>query len=78
MMIKGVRINCIDDQEMCNKPHFEGVEIPSTDPIFSEHDTSEITKRIEFPVLTRRCPPNPKWVNDQDNKIFKNESPFKN
>jgi len=74
----GVRINCIGDQEMYSKAHFEGVEIPSTDPIFSKHDTSDIAERIEFPILTRRCPPNPKWVHDQDNKIFKHESPFNN
>jgi len=58
--VKGVRINCVGDQEMYNKPHFEEVEIPSTDAISSKHDTSDIAKRIELSILTRRCPPNPK------------------
>lgn len=63
---------------MCNKPHFEGLQIPSTDPIFSQHDTSDIAERIEIPILTRRCAPDPKWVNDEDNKIFEHQSPFDN
>src|SRR5882762_891812 len=49
--VKGVKINCIGDQKMSNKPNFDAVEIPSTDPIFSTHDTSDITKRIRFPIF---------------------------
>ncbi|KAL7625809.1 hypothetical protein AAE478_005032 [Parahypoxylon ruwenzoriense] len=76
--VKGVRINCLGDQKILNRPHFEAVEIPSTDPIFSKHDTSDIAKRIGLPIFTRRCPPDPKWANDEDNKVFKHESPFNN
>ncbi|KAK2781024.1 hypothetical protein FQN52_001915 [Onygenales sp. PD_12] len=76
--IKGVKINCIGDQKMFNKPHFEAVEVPSTDPIFSKHDTSDIAKRIGLPIFTRRCPPDPQWADDNDNKIFENQSPFDN
>ncbi|KAL1639781.1 hypothetical protein SLS58_007523 [Diplodia intermedia] len=75
--LKGVRINCIGDQKMFDKPHFEAVEIPSTDPIFSKHDTSDIAQRIGLPIFTRRCPPNPKWASDRDNAIF-HEDPFNN
>jgi hypothetical protein len=63
---------------MFNKPHFEVVEIPSTDPIFSKHDISDIAKRIGLPIFTGRCLPDPKWANDQDNKIFEHQSPFNN
>ncbi|KAF1812295.1 hypothetical protein P152DRAFT_458677 [Eremomyces bilateralis CBS 781.70] len=77
--IKAVRINCIGDQKMFNKPDFEAVEISPTDPIFSKpDDTSDIADRIGLPIFTRRCRPNPKWANDEDNKIFKHESPFNN
>ncbi|KAB2574295.1 hypothetical protein DBV05_g7028 [Lasiodiplodia theobromae] len=76
--VKGVKINCIGDQRMFNKPQFEGVEIPSTDPIFSKHDTSDIAKRIGLPIFTRRCPPNSKWANDQDNEMFQDQNPFNN
>lgn len=76
--VKGVRINCIGDEKLCNKSHFEGVEIPFTDSIFSYPDTSDIAERIGLPILTRRCPANPRWVNDQDNVIFKPGSPFNN
>lgn len=51
--VKGVRINCIGDEKMGDKPHFERVEIPLTDPIFSYHDTSDIAERIGLPILTR-------------------------
>ncbi|KAI1105466.1 hypothetical protein F4804DRAFT_304024 [Jackrogersella minutella] len=76
--IKGVRINCLGDQKMCNKPQFEAVEIPSTDPIFFKHDDCDIAKRIELPIFTRQCPPNPKWADDESNKIFEHASPFNN
>jgi len=76
--VKGVKINCIGDQKMSNKPNFEAVEIPSTDPIFSTHDTSDITKRIGFPIFTRHCLPDPKWANHQDSKIFEHQIPFNN
>lgn len=64
IMVKGTRINCLGDQKMLNKPHFEAVEVSSTDPIFSNHDTSDIAERIGLPIFTRRCPPNPRWAND--------------
>lgn len=76
--IKGVKINCIGDQTMLNKPHFEAVEVSSTDLIFSEHDTSDIAKCIDLPIFTRRCPPNPGWANNPDNKLFENQSPSNN
>ena len=71
--IKGVKINCLGDEKMLSKPHFEAVEVSSTDLIFSEHDTSDIAKRIDLPIFTRRCPPNPEWANDQDCKLFNNQ-----
>jgi hypothetical protein len=76
--VKGVKINCLGDRIMFSKPHFEVVEVSSIDPIFTEHDTSDITNRIGLPLFTRRCPPNPRWAHDEDNKIFERESPFNN
>ena len=76
--ISGVRINCLGDQKMLNKPQFEAVEVPSTDAIFSEHDTSDIAERIGLPIWTRRCSPDPRWVTQQGNKTFGGESPFNN
>ncbi|KAI2468887.1 hypothetical protein F4781DRAFT_443149 [Annulohypoxylon bovei var. microspora] len=76
--IKGVRINCIGDQKMCKKPIFEEVDIAPTDPIFSIHDVSEIAKRIELPIFTRRCPPDPMWANDEGNKVFGGMGPISN
>ncbi|OMP83424.1 hypothetical protein BK809_0004805 [Diplodia seriata] len=68
--LKGVRINCVGDQELLKRPHFEAVEILSTDPIFSKHDTSDIAQLIGLPVFTRRLLPNPKWASDLDNAVF--------
>lgn len=76
--IKGVKINCLGDQKIFSKPHFEAVEVSSTDLIFSEHDTSDIAKCIDLPIFTRRCPPNPEWANYPDSKLFENQSPFDN
>ncbi|KAF2812289.1 uncharacterized protein BDZ99DRAFT_383671 [Mytilinidion resinicola] len=76
--VKGVKINCLGDQKMLHKPPFEAVEVSATDPIFSAHDTSDIAKRIGLPIFTRRCPPDPKWANNEDNPIFERHSPFNN
>ncbi|KAI8966245.1 hypothetical protein F5Y11DRAFT_309862 [Daldinia sp. FL1419] len=79
--IRGVLINCLGDQKMCNRPHFEAIDISPADPIFeiySNRDVSDIAKRIELPIFTRRCEPHPKWANDEDNKLFKHESPYNN
>jgi hypothetical protein len=76
--VKGVKINCHGDRVMVGKPHFEAVEVASTDPIFTEHDSSDIMNRIGLPIFTRRCPPNPRWAHDDHNKIFKGSSPFNN
>lgn len=76
--IRAVRINCLGDQKMCNRPAFESVEILLTDPIFNNHDTSDIASRIGFPILTRRLPPNPVWANNKDSTIFNHVSPFNN
>ena len=75
--IKGVRINCLGDVKMMKKPHFEEVEVPGSDSIFSMHSTSDIADRIGIPILTRRCPPDPKWANRED-VMFGGSSPFKN
>jgi hypothetical protein len=77
-IVKGVKINCVGDEKMFNKPHFEAVKIPSTDPIFSEHYTSDSAERIGLPIFTRRCLPDPKWADDPDNKIFERQIPFNN
>lgn len=77
-MIKGVKINCVGDQKMFNKPHFEAVEVSSNDLIFSEHDTSDIAQRIGLPIFTRRCSPDPRWTNYQDTRLFGGEIPFNN
>ncbi|KAF3015603.1 hypothetical protein E8E14_009708 [Neopestalotiopsis sp. 37M] len=65
--VKGVRMNCDSDCKVFNKPRFEPVDVPSTDPIFgvscepeSElqwNDTSDIADRIGLSLLTRRLPP---------------------
>ncbi|KAL7919967.1 hypothetical protein ACQKWADRAFT_322548 [Trichoderma austrokoningii] len=68
--INAVRINCLGDQKMCNKPAFESVEILSTDPIFSSHDTSDIARRIGLPIFTHRLPPNPAWANDDVGSVL--------
>ncbi|KAI4948249.1 hypothetical protein J4E91_006244 [Alternaria rosae] len=76
--VKGVRINCLGDVKMLKKPHFEAIELPTTDPIFTKHDTSDIADRIGLPILTRRCPPDPKWANKSEGEMFKNSDPADN
>jgi hypothetical protein len=75
--IKGVRINCLGDVEMLKRPRFEEIELPATHSIFTKHDTSDIADRIEIPILTQRCPPDPKWANSND-AMFKSSSPYNN
>lgn len=76
--IQGVRINCLGDQKVFYKPHFEAVGTPSTDPIFSNHDISDIAQRIGLPIFTRRCLPDAKWANDEHNRVFIGNNPFNN
>ncbi|KAJ8121614.1 hypothetical protein ONZ43_g1977 [Nemania bipapillata] len=76
--VKGVRINCLGDQKMFNKPHFEEIELSTTSIIFRSHETSDITKRIGIPIYTKRCFPHPNWANAKDAEMFGNESPYNN
>jgi len=64
--IKGVRINCLGDELMLKRPHFEAIEVPATHEIFASHDTSDVVARIGLPILTKKCPPDPKWINSHD------------
>jgi hypothetical protein len=56
-VFKGVKINCTSDQDDFNKPHFEAVDLPANDPIFSNHSTSEIGELVGLSIFTRRCEP---------------------
>ncbi|KAI3332796.1 hypothetical protein F4824DRAFT_491363 [Ustulina deusta] len=69
---KGVRINCYGDQKLLNKPHFEEIELSPMDIILTEHETSDIAKRIGLPIFTKRCSPDPSWANLHDSKIYEN------
>ena len=66
-VIKGVRINCRGDQNILNKPHFETVEVPETDPVFlgNHHGVSDIASRIGLPIFTRRYQPDSRWKNSR-------------
>lgn len=75
--VQGVRINCLGDEKMLKRPHFEQIELPITDAIFTQHDTSDIADRIGISILTRRCPPDPRWVNSND-AMFEHGSPTNN
>ena len=68
--IKNVKINCIGDQKMFSKSHFEVIEIFSTDFIFCKHDISDTAKRVDFFIFTRRCFSNPRLANHSDSKLF--------
>ncbi|KAI0880206.1 uncharacterized protein GGS22DRAFT_99463 [Annulohypoxylon maeteangense] len=76
--IKGIRINCIGDQRMCGRPKFEVVEITPTDPIFLINDVSQIMKRVELPIITRRCLPDQRWANNKNYGPFEGIDPFTN
>lgn len=75
--VLGVRVNCIGDREMFQKPHFEAVEVPFTDSIFSKHDTSDIAERIGLPIFTQRCSLDSRWARSQNNETFSG-IPFNN
>lgn len=76
--VQGVRLNCIGDQELFGRPVFEHVTVASNDPIFNDHDTSDIADRIGLSLFTRRYFPNPKWARDADKKLYKDTSPYTN
>jgi hypothetical protein len=59
--VKGARINCICDQETCNRPQFETIEVATTGPIFADHDTSSIAAGIGLLIFTRKLEPDRKW-----------------
>lgn len=76
--IKGVRINCLGDRKMLNKPQFEEIELSARDTIFTEHDTSDIATRLGLPIFTKRCFPHPNWASIQDSELFGDKSPYNN
>ncbi|KAI1293279.1 hypothetical protein F5Y03DRAFT_333088 [Xylaria venustula] len=72
--IPGVRINCRGDQEVLKKPPFQEVKLTPWDPIFTDHDTSDIAERIGLPIFTKSCPPAHSWQNTDDSKMYENMS----
>ncbi|KAI1194105.1 hypothetical protein F5X97DRAFT_311897 [Nemania serpens] len=80
--IKGVRINCLGDQKICKRPHFEAVDVSSSDSMICDVDISDIATRIGLPILSRRCPPDPSWASQRGSpipkSILKGESPYNN
>ncbi|KAI1672222.1 zinc finger mynd-type protein [Pyrenophora tritici-repentis] len=66
---------------MNKRPHFETINVSSTDPVFTSHDTSDIAERIGLPILTRRCAVDARWANrssDEDDAMFEHKSPSQN
>ncbi|KAI0426894.1 hypothetical protein F5Y09DRAFT_317743 [Xylaria sp. FL1042] len=76
--VRGVKINCLGDQKMFNKPHFEEIRLPAANTMFTDYDTSDIAKRIGLPIFTQRCFPHPNWAHVQDSGLFGAESPYNN
>ncbi|KAI1355536.1 hypothetical protein F5Y01DRAFT_327231 [Xylaria sp. FL0043] len=76
--IKGVKINCLGDQKLFNKPHFEEIKLLGINTRFADYDTSDIAKRIGLPIFTQRCFPHPNWANVRDPELFGTESPYNN
>ncbi|KAI9891948.1 MAG: hypothetical protein M1814_002142 [Vezdaea aestivalis] len=52
-VVEGVRINCLGDRMLFDKPQFEAIEVPSGDLIFSEHDMSDIAKPLS--KIKKQC-----------------------
>lgn len=79
-VIKGIRINCLGDRQVFGKPHYEAVDVLSTDPIFKRvwQDTSDIADLIGLPILTRRCPVSLRWARESGQHIFGNQRPYNN
>ncbi|KPM43037.1 hypothetical protein AK830_g3509 [Neonectria ditissima] len=79
-VVKGVRINCLGDRRVFGKPHYEPVDVHSTDPIFNKywHDTSDIADRIGLPILTRRCPVNLRWARERKQRGVSHDNPYDN
>lgn len=55
-------MNCPGDVQL-GRPPFEEIELNIKDSKFSGHGTSDICAHIGIPILTRRCPPDPRWAN---------------
>ncbi|KAF2427809.1 hypothetical protein EJ08DRAFT_332571 [Tothia fuscella] len=52
--VKGVRINCLGDQQKNGKPKFEAVDIPITHSIFTKHSKSDIGARVGLPIFIEK------------------------
>ncbi|CAH0393161.1 unnamed protein product [Bemisia tabaci] len=59
--IEGVRVNCVGDRDL-RRQLYEPVKVPSTDIIFSIHESPRIAEILGLPVFTRKYPPNPLWM----------------
>jgi len=68
--VEAVRVNCIGDRAILNRPHFEAVKISSEHPIFEKHISSDIGEHVGMPVWTHRIRPSTKWHSSR--KAFSN------
>lgn len=75
--VKGVRINCLGDEKISKREHYEAVEIAMDDAVFIKHSKSHITARIGIPIMTRRCAPDPEWASQKEETLPEGE-PFEN
>lgn len=73
-VVKGIRINCVGDQKVFNRPLFEPVDVADSHPIFDLAITNkpDIADRIGLPVLTQRYPVDLRWVRKEGLGGFEN------
>lgn len=79
--IRGVRINCPGDRNVCRARPFEEVILPSTHPIFqgtNTLDSPDIGSRIETPLLVMKEPSHIAWANANDMTRCSDRNPFDN
>ncbi|KAH8669146.1 hypothetical protein BX600DRAFT_511183 [Xylariales sp. PMI_506] len=78
--IKGVRINCLGDQKLSNKPQLEDIELGEMDifNMFVLHETLAITERIGIPLMIKRFLPHPTWANRKHHEILCYQNPHEN
>ncbi|MCJ1363223.1 hypothetical protein MMC16_002330 [Acarospora aff. strigata] len=61
----GVKIACQGDMAVLGSEKFQSISIPRQHPVWRTPLTTDLSRLIDFPILTPRCTPDPAWKNNE-------------
>ncbi|KAF2868069.1 hypothetical protein BDV95DRAFT_501280 [Massariosphaeria phaeospora] len=59
--VKGVRLNCLGDTDICQRPQFEGLDVSAAACTWPTEVKSSLTENIDIPLVIKKLPPALVW-----------------